>query len=441
MATVYLGRAYGARGFERVVAIKVLHPALETNADIVAMFFSEARVAARIHHPNVVATLDVDDADGHCIVMEYVEGDQLLGLLRVAAETGKPIAPSIVLRIAIDVLSGLHAAHELATEEGVPLRVVHRDVSPQNLLVGVDGVTRVTDFGVAKVEDVTHARSDLKGKLGYMAPEQARRETVDRRADIFAAGIVIWELFTSRRLFMGENSGATLTALLSAPIPTLSAAQGLPESISQVVARALARQPDQRFPTALAFADALEQAAESVGGVASPKRVAEHIMRVSGDKIGRERERLRESSRRRHDTGQPIVVANITAATLGLPENTHIENPGAAPPSTESRRPESQPLAAAAAKRVNWRPYAIGAALAIPGIVLIAYALGLGRPAATETMGANGALDSSTHQSVPSASDGGNPFASSSSSVTIPTSSSGAAIRQSPPVNSVPIIH
>lgn len=305
MATVYLGRAYAARGFERVVAIKKLHPALEQDADVVSMFFEEARLAARIRHPNVVSTMDVDDGDGHCIVMEYVEGDQLLGLLRATATTRKRIPTPVVLRIAIDVLSGLHAAHELTNDDGRPLRLVHRDVSPHNVLVGVDGISKVTDFGIAKIEDATYAHTGLKGKLAYMAPEQANRERVDRRADVFAAGIVIWELFTARRLFSGETSTATLASVLSGPIPSLEEMVDLPRPLSDVIAKALERHKERRWQTAAEFAEALDHAAASGGGVAPAKVVAEHISMVSGDKIERERNRLRSALGQRRSDATP----------------------------------------------------------------------------------------------------------------------------------------
>ncbi|AKU96102.1 serine/threonine protein kinase [Labilithrix luteola] len=299
MATVYLGRVRGARGFERVVAVKKLHATLEANAEIVSMFSAEARVAARIRHPNVVPTLDVDDRDGLCLVMEYVEGDQLLGLLRAAAESETRIPPEVALRIGIDALNGLHAAHELTNDEGKSLRIVHRDVSPHNILVGIDGITKLTDFGIAKVDDTVTAANagELKGKLAYMAPEQARRERIDRRADVFSVGIVIWEMFATRRLFLGKTSSETLAAVLVSPIPNLTTEANVPEGLASVVARALERDPAKRWQNAADFAEALERQAASVGGVAPARRVAEYVMAVSGEKIAEERTRLRQAAK------------------------------------------------------------------------------------------------------------------------------------------------
>ncbi len=152
MATVYLARARAVAGFERVVAIKVCHPHLRHEEEFSSMFLDEARLAARIHHPNVVSTLDVGEAEQLYLVMEYIEGDRISGLIKAAARRGERVPVPITLRVMIDVLSGLHAAHELKDHQGHPLNIVHRDVSPQNILVGVDGVTRITDFGIAKAE-------------------------------------------------------------------------------------------------------------------------------------------------------------------------------------------------------------------------------------------------------------------------------------------------
>jgi serine/threonine-protein kinase len=294
MATVYLGRALGVRGFRRLVAIKKLHPGLEQSPDIVTLFFEEARVAARIRHPNVVPVLDVDETDGLYIVMEYVEGDQLLGLLRAAVDSGTTVPAPIALRIAVDFLAGLHAAHELVGDDGEPLRIVHRDVSPHNVLVGVDGISKLTDFGIARADsrDTITRDGELKGKIAYMAPEQAAGKRVDRRCDVFASGIVVWEMFAGRRLFLAETSVATLSQVMTAPVEPL-ASLGVDEAISRAVDRALERDVNARWATAAEFSEALEAAAAVVGGLASARQVAEHVRRVSGDKIASESARLK----------------------------------------------------------------------------------------------------------------------------------------------------
>ena len=199
MATVYLGRAEGARGFERQVAIKAMHPHLADDPEFVTMFLDEARMAANIRHPNVVPTLDVAEEGGQLfLIMEYIEGFSLHAMKRALKKQNGSVPLPIALRIALDMLAGLHAAHELTSSDGAPMKLVHRDVSPQNVLVGVDGVSRIMDFGIARAEiRITATQgSQVKGKTAYMAPEQIRAQPIDRRCDVYAAGIVTWELIT-----------------------------------------------------------------------------------------------------------------------------------------------------------------------------------------------------------------------------------------------------
>ncbi|PKN31616.1 MAG: serine/threonine protein kinase, partial [Deltaproteobacteria bacterium HGW-Deltaproteobacteria-20] len=214
MAKVYLARLGGLAGFQRLFAIKHLHPYLHSDNQFVQMFLDEARLAAGIHHPNVVPILEVGASDaGYYLVMEYVEGDTLASLLARASSVSHPAMPfGISIRIMLDTLEGLEAAHGLTDDYGKRLGLVHRDVSPQNILVGLDGTARITDFGVARAASRLHATKvgQLKGKLAYMAPEQARGGEVDARTDVFAAGIVLWEALTMRRLFRGDNEAATL---------------------------------------------------------------------------------------------------------------------------------------------------------------------------------------------------------------------------------------
>ena len=200
MATVYLARLSGAGGFQRFVAIKRLHPHLANDQEFVQMFLDEARLAARLHHPNVVPILEIGESpQGYYLVMEYVEGDTLARLLARAAGQGQRLPTPIALRILIDSMAGLHGAHELRDDRGSLLGLVHRDVSPQNVLVGIDGVSRITDFGVARAASRISATrvGQLKGKLAYMAPEQATGADIDRRADVFSAGVMIWETLAS----------------------------------------------------------------------------------------------------------------------------------------------------------------------------------------------------------------------------------------------------
>src|SRR5258708_2848873 len=204
MASVHFGRFAGPGGFARTVAVKRMHPHLAKDPDFALMFVDEARTAARIRHPNVVATLDVLTASGELlIVMEYVHGESLGALMRLAAARKSRIPPPVACALVTDVLLGLHAAHEATDDHGQPLGIVHRDVSPENVLVGADGTARVLDFGVAKAVgrlQVTR-EGQIKGKIPYMSPEQVRGHALGRATDIFSASAVLWEMLAGRRLF------------------------------------------------------------------------------------------------------------------------------------------------------------------------------------------------------------------------------------------------
>jgi serine/threonine-protein kinase len=280
MATVHLGRLIGQAGFSRTVAIKRLHAHLAEDPEFVSMFIDEARLAARIHHPNVVSTLDVVARDNELfLVMEYVHGESLARLMRGAAERRQRIPPRIASAIVAGFLHGLHAAHDARNERGEPLELVHRDVSPQNVLVGIDGVPRVVDFGVAKAVGrvATTRDGQLKGKLAYMAPEQISGGAVTRRTDIYAASIVFWELLAGRRLFHGENEAAVLKAVLSASPPTPSAVAPVPPALDRIVLRGLSQQSEGRFQTAREMALAIEQAVD----VALPSEVGAWVHSIA----------------------------------------------------------------------------------------------------------------------------------------------------------------
>jgi eukaryotic-like serine/threonine-protein kinase len=264
MGTVHLGRQQGGAGFFRIVAIKRLNPLLARQPEFLRMFLDEARLAGRVRHPNVVPTSDVVESDGEVLlVMEYVHGEPLSRLMRLTLERGQLPSPGIASAVLSGVLYGLHAAHEATDERGEPLGVVHRDVSPQNVLVGADGVARLVDFGVAKATGrlQTTSEGQIKGKLSYMPPEQIQGQMVDRRADVYSAGVVLWEMLTGERLFMGENQGNTMQRVLlgDAPPPSRKVA-GLPVAIDDVVLRALSREPSDRFSSAREMCSALLEA-------------------------------------------------------------------------------------------------------------------------------------------------------------------------------------
>jgi serine/threonine-protein kinase len=281
MARVYFGRMSGPSGFGRTVAVKRMHPQYASDPEFAAMFLDEAKLAARIQHPNVIPTIDVVHTDeGELLqVMEYVPGE---ALSRLVKKTDDPIPLDVVSAIVCDALHGLHAAHEATDESGQPMAMVHRDVSPQNLLVGADGHTRVLDFGVAKAAGRLHTTKDgrVKGKIAYMSPEQLRGEPLDRRADIYSAGIVLWELLTGERLFMAESEGETAVNAMQRTIdPPSKHREKISAELDAIVLRALARDRTKRFGTARQMAIALEECVPS----ASARRVGEWVSEVAGD--------------------------------------------------------------------------------------------------------------------------------------------------------------
>jgi eukaryotic-like serine/threonine-protein kinase len=297
MAGVYVARAQGVAGFERLVAVKVLHPHLAHEDEFISMFLDEARLAARIRHPNVVATLDISDTqgDGFFIVMDYIEGDHLGALLQRAARQGQRLPAGVVCRVVIDALQGLAAAHNLTDEHGDPLQLVHRDVSPHNVMVGVDGISRLTDFGVAKAEvRLTSTREgQFKGKLAYMAPEQASTGNADQRSDLFSMGIILWESLTGRRLFRGENNAETLHKVLQSEIPPPSSLWPELEPFDAVVLQALERDSEKRFQTAEDFAEALEEAARTAEGLGTNRAVGDVVRTYIAEKLQQERDRIK----------------------------------------------------------------------------------------------------------------------------------------------------
>jgi serine/threonine protein kinase len=283
MATVYLGRVVGAGGFERLVAIKSMHPHIQEDPEFVAMFMDEARLAALVRHPNVVPTIDVQE-DPLFLVMEYVEGPSLHVVLRALKRKGETLPIGIGLRVIVDVLNGLHSAHDLKGTNGHFMQLVHRDVSPQNMLIGVDGIARITDFGVARAESrLSSTRGgQVKGKIGYMAPEQVRSEPADRRSDTYAAAVVLWELLAGRPLFMADNEGALVAQVaMGASRRPRDFVPTVPEAIEAVCMHALESDPAKRFASAAEFADAIEEAARAAGvAVANARAVATFVQEL-----------------------------------------------------------------------------------------------------------------------------------------------------------------
>lgn len=270
MAEVYAARVLGEAGFQKLVAVKRMLPTLADDPEFVTMFLDEARVAANISSPHVVQTLDLGrDSEGALfIVMELVVGVPLSRVMREAAKVKRAVPVAMAVELIAQAALGLHAAHEATTPLGDPLHIVHRDVSPQNILVGVDGRARITDFGVARaVMRMSHTRAgQVKGKFAYCAPEQLRSESIDRRADLFALGVVAWEVMAAQRLFVADHPMATMERVTSMPIPSLHGIRPkVPQAVSDIVDRMLERDPDARPATGAEVARALREAAQDAG--------------------------------------------------------------------------------------------------------------------------------------------------------------------------------
>jgi serine/threonine protein kinase len=297
MASVQYGRLLGPVGFARPVAIKRLHPHIAREPGLLSMFIDEAHICARVSHANVVPTLDVIEAPGElALVMEYVHGATLETLLDLAVARAEPVPLGVAAALLLGVLHGLSAAHAARNDAGELLGIVHRDVSPQNILVGVDGVPRLLDFGIAKARGRlrTTPSGEIKGKLLYMAPEQLRHAELDRRVDVYGAAAVLWEVLAGRTLFEAPNESAIVHRVLYDVVPPPSKYR--PEvspALDAVVLRGLAREPEARFDSAEALIAALEGELRA----ASQSEVSAWLHGLAGDQLKARAEFLKELQR------------------------------------------------------------------------------------------------------------------------------------------------
>ncbi len=266
MADVYLAVVQGPAGFNKLVVIKKTRPELAQDPEFLAMFLDEARLAARLNHPNVVQTTEVgQEGERYFIAMEYLDGQPLN---RIRARAPGAFTTLMQVRVLADVLAGLHHAHELCDFDGTPLGVVHRDATPQNVFVTYDGLIKVVDFGIAKALDSSSETRTgvVKGKVTYMAPEQARGERVDRRADIFAVGVMLWEGIAGRRMWKGVPELTVVHELINGKLPSIrDAVPEVPDALARICERAMAVAPDERFATAQEMHDALQEYLDGAG--------------------------------------------------------------------------------------------------------------------------------------------------------------------------------
>jgi serine/threonine-protein kinase len=341
MAEVYLAAWEVAPFVHRPVVIKRLHAHFNEDPRLVAMFLDEARLLTQLDHPHIVKTLEAGVIEGRCcIAMEYLEGQPLQRVLRRANERGG-LAAHLAVSIAISVLDGLHYSHEIKDAHGQPLEIVHRDVSPQNVFVANDGQVKVLDFGIAKAnsQEGHTATGIVKGKVGYIAPEQARAEHVDRRADIWSAGVVLWEALAGARLFKAETDAATLGLTLQGRIPSAASRRpGIPEALETVLIRALQREPALRYQTAAAMQKDLESWLAHAGFSRDARAIGGRMKELFASEII-EQQRLVSALMARSDCTPPAPASNRSPSSTSA---LYLKVPGAGATSADLTRINDQ---------------------------------------------------------------------------------------------------
>ena len=301
MAEIFLARASAMHGFEKLVVIKRILPQHAESEDFIRMFLAEARLAATLHHPNIVQVYDIGEAEGmFFFAMEYVQGQDMRKLVRAARRKQKPIPLEHILHIIMGVAGGLHHAHEKVGLDGRPVGIVHRDVSPSNVLVTYEGAVKIVDFGIAKAAtaQVSTIAGTLKGKIPYMSPEQCRGETVDRRSDIFSIGTLLWELTTGKRLFAGDNEFAILNRVAKGDVPLPSSIRPeYPPELEAIVMRALQADPDNRYSSAVDLQIDLEDFSREARLPVSSARMGKFMRELFEEEIRKTLAEVQEETR------------------------------------------------------------------------------------------------------------------------------------------------
>ncbi|MGV3619917.1 MAG: serine/threonine protein kinase [Archangium sp.] len=340
MAEVWLAKQTGIEGFNRHVVVKRILPHLAEDPEFVQMFLNEAKIASRFNHPNIAQIYDLGEKDGqYFIAMEFIHGEDLGRVMRRAWSTGQWVARHIALRIVADSCQGLYYAHTRNDEQGRPLRVVHRDISPQNILISFDGAVKVVDFGIAKASDqVSMTKSGaIKGKFAYMAPEQAAGKPLDARSDVFALGLVLYELVTGVRPLKRDSELATLQAALECKIDPPSAVAEVPVELDEIVMRALAKAPDDRYTDAREFQRSLEQFLLHSKELSTSAEVSELMAALFADRLGEEARLGAPNPSTESSTSNPIPPSYSGAPSVTQPPPKPASRPPPPPPASRTQ--------------------------------------------------------------------------------------------------------
>jgi len=332
MAEIYLARQEGIKGFERMVVIKKILPHLARRKRFVEMFFDEARIASMLSHPNIVQIYDLgqdesEPEESYYIAMEYLEGESLGYLVRQARKADRLLPSQLAAGIVSQVCDGLDYAHKLHDTKGKPLHIVHRDVSPHNVIVLFSGGVKLVDFGIAKAASQVHQTREgsLKGKLTYIAPEQCESKPVDARSDVFSMGVVLWELLTRRRLFKRDSDAAKIQAIMSDPIPQVRDIQAsVAPELENIAQKALQRDAAKRFQSAGEMGAAIREHLRRMGAAAGIQEIAAFVNEVFGDRARTKKRLLDEIKAQRADEISLGVLKPETDESL--PSRSHVED-------------------------------------------------------------------------------------------------------------------
>lgn len=339
MGTAHLARTTGIGGFEKLVVVKRLHQHLLSNAQAVTRFLDEARLAAHVRHANVVSTHHVGkDEDGYFLLLDYIEGASLEELVDRAAVRGERLPIPVVLRIALDALSGLHATHNARDSRGRPLELLHRDVSLQNILIGRDGTARVADFGVAKSALGSSVTDEgyVLGKLLYLSPEYLKQEPVGPDIDVYALGVTLWIALSGKEPWPEATGAQLVTKVIERGLPQLDTAFEAPERIVKLIAKAAHKERAHRYPNPRAMMDEIDSIARDTGWLASHAEVGECVERMCGTDLERRREFVSE---RLKDAGSMIPPPD----TAEQSEVIELVRPSAPAPAVSAARPAASP--------------------------------------------------------------------------------------------------